>query len=499
MADLTPAERAAAERFQPECWCAPELCDECEAKGRAFVALVRPLIEADALREFADANRFPSDWVMFRGANGSSVTVPDLLREAAAGKLGEPAGHVASKEAALTDLTARHERVKAARGLADGDLPEGPGALQAVAELLEDMVLEVDRLGAHNGVLVTEIRHQANLAEDAKAGREKARGIAVRLEQQLGEMEGRFERSQADLGEAWATVEKLKAGVARQRETIDSLGRIAYDEMWGERFPHRDHKADDDRGGPDCAGCWGDMILQAIGEEPKDEKLAALFDVPADRQARLGSIGLGDLAVMLDEVLKHVTALPSNMFYRSRIPAARPAPSETPTPARPTANDRTTHHPAGTRSASRYVVDKATRSRFQENLERMGPDVLDAFKVGLRAAAEKMLREQGHGLGAPAPTVRDVMAAAYRNGLGLHKRIDQTDEDGDGRQWRLREWDITNPHRRVIGAFELEEGPNGTHARLTSRRNSESGKQLYAEPTPGVLLAAARAAGLITK
>ncbi|THV25991.1 hypothetical protein [Glycomyces paridis] len=58
-----------------------------EEQARALVDAIRPIIEAEALHEFADANRFPSDWIMFRRNDGSGVTVPDLLREVAAGKL----------------------------------------------------------------------------------------------------------------------------------------------------------------------------------------------------------------------------------------------------------------------------------------------------------------------------------------------------------------------------------------------------------------------------
>ena len=39
--------------------------------------------KAEALQEFADAHRFPSEWVMFRRGDGSGVTVGDLLRETA--------------------------------------------------------------------------------------------------------------------------------------------------------------------------------------------------------------------------------------------------------------------------------------------------------------------------------------------------------------------------------------------------------------------------------
>lgn len=38
---------------------------------------------AEALRNFADAHRFPSAWVMFRRVDDSPVSVGDLLRETA--------------------------------------------------------------------------------------------------------------------------------------------------------------------------------------------------------------------------------------------------------------------------------------------------------------------------------------------------------------------------------------------------------------------------------
>lgn len=40
-------------------------------------------VKAEALREFADAHRFPSHWIMFRRDGGTGVTVSDMLREAA--------------------------------------------------------------------------------------------------------------------------------------------------------------------------------------------------------------------------------------------------------------------------------------------------------------------------------------------------------------------------------------------------------------------------------
>ena len=40
-------------------------------------------VKAEALREFADAHRFPSDWIMFRRDDGTGVTVSDMLRAVA--------------------------------------------------------------------------------------------------------------------------------------------------------------------------------------------------------------------------------------------------------------------------------------------------------------------------------------------------------------------------------------------------------------------------------
>lgn len=86
----SPAEQAAAEALDRELtfMIADDLAvGELDRLARAVVAALRPILAAKALREFADANRFPSDWIMFRRNDGSGVTVPDLLREVAAGKL----------------------------------------------------------------------------------------------------------------------------------------------------------------------------------------------------------------------------------------------------------------------------------------------------------------------------------------------------------------------------------------------------------------------------
>lgn len=56
-------------------------CIRCELPK--LVAAVRPHIAAETLRQFADAHRFPSDWIMFRRHDGSGVTVHDLLHETA--------------------------------------------------------------------------------------------------------------------------------------------------------------------------------------------------------------------------------------------------------------------------------------------------------------------------------------------------------------------------------------------------------------------------------
>lgn len=83
MTEPTAAEQAAAEAILKHFGDPSGHSD----LARAVVAAVRPRIEAEALREFADDNRFPHDWIMFRRNDGSGVTVPDLLREVAAGKL----------------------------------------------------------------------------------------------------------------------------------------------------------------------------------------------------------------------------------------------------------------------------------------------------------------------------------------------------------------------------------------------------------------------------
>lgn len=84
-----------------------------------------------------------------------------------------------------------------------------------------------------------------------------------------------------------------------------------------------------------CQTCSAEMPLNSMDSRP-----------------RRAEVSTGDLAAMLDEVLRHVTALPSNMRYRSRL-GARPALAKASTPARPTANDR----PAGSGviSASEYT------------------------------------------------------------------------------------------------------------------------------------------------
>lgn len=49
-----------------------------------LLSIVEPFIAAKTLRAFADANRFPHHWIMFRRRDGYGVTVSDLLRERAA-------------------------------------------------------------------------------------------------------------------------------------------------------------------------------------------------------------------------------------------------------------------------------------------------------------------------------------------------------------------------------------------------------------------------------
>ena len=52
-------------------------CESCDAlPGRSEAE-----VKAEALREFADAHRFPSHWILFRRDDGTGVTVSDMLRE----------------------------------------------------------------------------------------------------------------------------------------------------------------------------------------------------------------------------------------------------------------------------------------------------------------------------------------------------------------------------------------------------------------------------------
>jgi hypothetical protein len=189
-------------------------------------------------------------------------------------------------------------------------------------------------------------------------------------------------------------------------------------------------------------------------------------------------VGMGDLAVMLDEVLRHVTALPGNMRYRTRFPARR---STTATPARPAASDRPEHRPAGNVSASKYASG--------------GPkpvSLRDQSRAWLREFQETRRELEGRA------TLRDIMAAAYRNGLRLRKDVDCAGQANAGEQWHLREWSITNAHGRQVGRLEVEEGPQ-TYVRILSRRNENASNRLLTDPTLGDVLAAARLAGLITK
>ncbi len=78
---LSPVELAV---HRVLCEDAPGECAEWRGLCVRAVEAARPAIAAEVLRAFADAHRFPAEWVMFRRADGSGVTVPDLLRETAA-------------------------------------------------------------------------------------------------------------------------------------------------------------------------------------------------------------------------------------------------------------------------------------------------------------------------------------------------------------------------------------------------------------------------------
>ena len=53
------------------------------SEGESLTAQAIREAKAEALREFADAHRFPSNWILFRRNDGTGVTVPGLLRETA--------------------------------------------------------------------------------------------------------------------------------------------------------------------------------------------------------------------------------------------------------------------------------------------------------------------------------------------------------------------------------------------------------------------------------
>lgn len=92
MTDPTPAEKAAI-----DAWC--RICQgDVSAIADVAVDVARPGIAAETLRAFADAHRFPADWVMFRRGDGSGVTVGELLRETAA-RLERPESEAAAVDA----------------------------------------------------------------------------------------------------------------------------------------------------------------------------------------------------------------------------------------------------------------------------------------------------------------------------------------------------------------------------------------------------------------
>lgn len=94
---------SADDPFAYDGWCRAEDCryrywrsgpmpthrvgDDCPAQPaspRRTEAEVKREGAVEALREFADAVRFPNYWILFRRDDGRGVTVGDLLRETAA-------------------------------------------------------------------------------------------------------------------------------------------------------------------------------------------------------------------------------------------------------------------------------------------------------------------------------------------------------------------------------------------------------------------------------
>jgi hypothetical protein len=495
MNDLTPAEEAVRDeiwiRLDGREWAKTNY----DGAARAAVAAAGPILEAKALREFADAHRFPHDWIMFRRNDGSGVTVSDRLREAAAGKLGEPTSATkAGAEAAgligaHNDLADRNERLKAARALVEvADLP--PGSLDAAVSLLEDMVIEVDhvrgeveearaeaeRLRTQNDVLVTEVRFQG---ERAEKHREEARMLAVDNNAlKLVPDRARFDEVVAEMNqaiEAWGKAEEERDTARRTAEHYRAMKcavcgrRAAYVNAAGEVI------------GWGCAD--GDTCV----------------DPPGPRQAYRDAIEIALNALSRWPWDGRADGLQARRNLRKLADALDTEPRTE------SAGDR----PAGRRSASRFALEQPLVKRsLPDFLREAGhvtlADAVQRTKDMLAATPEDVPTVDEPGTEEREPTLRDVMAAAYRNGLGLRKEVDDhetrsySDEPDRREHWHLREWSITNAHGRQVGRFELETGPR-TYVRLTSRRDPSSEKGLLTDPTIGDVLDAARAAGLITK
>lgn len=155
--DLTPAEQAAADVLAARHNAADATYSYSAAafhgRARAVVAAVRPLIEADAFDQLAThIDALPPGGEALQGP----VWYRDGLRDAAAIALALAAARRTPlhhrEDHPMTDQTTpaplTDDILAAARNLVDGDLPEGPGALQAAVEIAEDLLAEVDRLRA---------------------------------------------------------------------------------------------------------------------------------------------------------------------------------------------------------------------------------------------------------------------------------------------------------------------------------------------------------------
>lgn len=227
---------------------------------------------------------------------------------------------------------------------------------------IERLLSEVDQLKKEHWNAFG-IRH----LRVVEAERDKARAIAVELEQQLGEIQHR-------LGE-----------IALDRERRD------VEEFSGESVTAF-------RTAEECLA-----VVDDVTDPIPSESFAAAKRPEQDRC----DVTAADLAVMLDEVLKHVTALPSNMRYRSRLPAAPQPPAKAATRARPTASDR----PAGARSASQYASDQADPRRNLADFLREAEHV--TFADTVQRAKDR--------LAAPTRDVSSWFELSYSNFAVLHR------------------------------------------------------------------------------